>query len=287
MSARIVLAAGGTGGHVFPAQALARELKGRGRSLVLMTDRRGTGYGDALDGLETVAVRAATPIGKHGLARLGALLDTVIGTFQARAALTRLRPAAVVGFGGYPALPTLLAAVRAGVPTLIHEQNAVLGRVNRLLAPLVGAIALSVGETLGLRARDWGKTRVVGNPVREAVVRLRAVPYEPPTEGGPVRLLVFGGSQGAAVLARLVPAAMGLLPAALRSRFAIVQQCRAEDRAATAARYRECGTAAELAPFFADLPERMAAAHLVIARAGASTVSELAVIGRPAVLVPL
>lgn len=286
MSAGIVLAAGGTGGHLFPAQALAQALRGRGHRLTLVTDGRGGGYGEMFDGIDVEVVAAATLTGRGLPGRVSALFDIARGVGQARRLLKRLRAAVVVGFGGYPALPTMLAAISLRLPTLIHEQNAVLGRVNRLLAPLVTAIAASFARTSGIPPRHRGKVTVTGNPVRAEVKRIGEQDYVPPETGGAIRLLVFGGSQGASVLSDVVPAAILGLDDDLAERIALTQQCRPDDCERVAMLYRSAGIAAEVASFFDDLPDRLASAHLVIARAGAGTVSELAVAGRPAILVP-
>ncbi len=286
MSAAVVLAAGGTGGHLFPAQALARTLRDRGHRLTLVTDARGGGYGDMFDDIDVEVVAAATPSGRGPLGRVAALRDIARGVGQARRLLKRLRAAVVVGFGGYPALPTMLAAISLRLPTLIHEQNAVLGRVNRLLAPFVTAIAASFARTAGVRPRHRGKVTVTGNPVRPEIGRIAERDYAPPGPGEAIRLLVFGGSQGASVLSEVVPAAILALDQDLTTRIGLTQQCRPDDCARVAALYRAAGIEATVEAFFDDLPDRLAAAHLVIARAGAGTVSELAVAGRPAILVP-
>lgn len=288
MSARtIVLAAGGTGGHMFPADALARELQDRGHRLVLATDKRGAGQGQTLASLETHVVRAGTVAGAGVGRKVGGLMNVVAGVFQARALLPRLQPHAVVGFGGYPSLPTMLAAARLGTPAAIHEQNAVLGRVNRLLVSKVAAVALSFSDTERLDADARARRVVTGNPVRPEVVGYRDQAYRGPDATSPVRLLVFGGSQGARIFGQVVPVALAKLDSDLKARLHVVQQCRPEDLETVRAAYAEIGIEAELAPFFGDLPQRMAAAHLTIARAGASTVFELAAMGRPALLVPL
>ncbi len=286
MSAGIVLAAGGTGGHLFPAQALAQALRGRGHRLTLVTDARGGGYGEMFDGIDIEIVAAATLTGRSLLGRVSALFDIARGVTQARRLLKRLRAAVVVGFGGYPALPTMLAAISLRLPTLIHEQNAVLGRVNRLLAPFVTAIAASFARTSGIPPRHHGKVTVTGNPVRAEVKRIGEQDYAPPEADGAIRLLVFGGSQGASVLSDVVPAAILGLDDDLAERISLTQQCRPDDCERVATLYRSAGIAAEVGAFFDDLPDRLANAHLVIARAGAGTVSELAVAGRPAILVP-
>lgn len=281
----IVLSAGGTGGHLFPAQALATELMRRGRSIVLMTDARGRNYGDAFPGARVETVPSASPSNTNLLGKLFAPLQILAGVFVGWRKLLRLKPAAVVGFGGYPSLPVMLAASLAGLPTLIHEQNAVLGRVNRLLANRVRAVAASF-PLVRFTPADRGRIRETGNPVRPQAVALARAPYEMPSADGPIRLLVFGGSQGARALSELVPAAIAMLPENMRSRIEVVQQARPEDVDSVRAAYAAAGVGAEVASFFADLPHQMARAHLVICRSGASTVSELAVIGRPAILIP-
>ena len=282
----IVLAAGGTGGHVFPAQSLAGELLARGRSLAFVTDRRGAGYGGALSRIVRYQIRAGTVSGRSLGGKIVGLADIALGFWQARRLLGRCKPAVVIGFGGYPSLPTVLAATRAGIATLIHEQNAVLGRVNRLLAPRVALIATSYPETERLRPQDRTKVTVTGSPVRAEIRKLRELPYTAPAEDGPIELVVIGGSQGAAILSQVVPAALAALPQALRRRMRVSQQCRADDIERVRVLYGAAAIEVELSAFFHDLPSRLGHAQLVIARAGASTVSELAVAGRPAILVP-
>lgn len=286
MSAPIVLATGGTGGHLFPAQALAGELVARGRRLVLVTDRRAGAYGGALGQLETHYVHAGTPRGRRLDRRLLGLTQIALGLIEARALLRRLRPGAVVGFGGYPSMPTMLAATTMGLPTLIHEQNAVLGWANRILAPRVAAIATSFAETARIEASALPKVVQTGNPIRAAVAALCATSYAPPDAGGPIRLLVLGGSQGARIFSTVVPQSLAALPEDLRRRISVTQQCRAEDIERSWQGFAASGIEAEVSTFFEDLAARLSAAHLVIARAGASTVAELAASGRPAILVP-
>ena len=277
-----MVAAGGTGGHLFPAEALARALAERGWRIVLATDARGAQFADQFPAEERLALEAATfklsdPVGVvRGLLRIEA------GVRQARSAFQRLNPAVVVGFGGYPSLPALLAAKGLHLPRLIHEQNAVLGRVNRFLSPRVQAVACAFPTLEKAPARL--KPVVVGNPVRPEIRALYGEPYTPP--GDTIRVLVTGGSQGARILSEVVPAAICRLPEALRLRLRIEQQAR-PDAIETARRtYLQCGVEAEVAPFFRDMAGRLARAALVIGRAGASTVCELACAGRPAVLVP-
>lgn len=281
----IVLSAGGTGGHLFPAQALAAELMRRGRRIVLMTDARGRNYESAFPGACIATVPSASPSNTNAAGRVLAPLQILAGVFVGFCKLTWLKPAAVIGFGGYPSLPVMLAASLAGLPTVIHEQNAVLGRVNRLLANRVRAIAASF-PFAKFAPKNAQRIRYTGNPVRPGAAALGRSPYEGPAENGPIRLLVFGGSQGARALSERVPVALALLPEDTRSRLEVVQQGRSEDVDSVRRAYAGAGIRAEVESFFGDLPQRMAAAHLVISRSGASTVSELAVIGRPAILIP-
>ena len=283
----ILLAAGGTGGHVFPAEALAAELEARGRRLVLMTDRRGAAFGDVLGRIERHAVTARSPRVRGPVARVIAVLGLACAVVQAVRVLRRIRPAAAVGFGGYPSVPPLVASGRLGIPSVLHEQNAVLGRANRMLARRASAIATSFPETERVPRNRAGLVTCVGNPVRAAIAALRGVRYDPPVSDGPFRLLVTGGSQGARVFAEVVPEAIAALPQARRRRIEVSQQCRPEDLAGVERRYADAGVQARLASFFDDMPARLGEAHLVICRAGASTIAELAVAGRAAILVPL
>jgi UDP-N-acetylglucosamine--N-acetylmuramyl-(pentapeptide) pyrophosphoryl-undecaprenol N-acetylglucosamine transferase len=283
----VLLAAGGTGGHLFPAEALAHALGRRGVAVDLATDERAERYGSRFPArqIHVVAsetVRSRNPI---SLARTGLLLG--FGAIQAFRLLGRIRPSAVIGFGGYPTLPPVLAAALRRIPTLIHEQNAVMGRANRLLASRVSAIATSFPGVLDREPALAAKATRTGNPVRPAVIAVAAAPYAAPDITGPLRLVVFGGSQGARIMADIVPGAIEALEPQLRGRLAIVQQAREEDIARVTETYAKANVTAEVAPFFADLPARIAASHLVVSRSGASTVAELAAIGRPAILVPL
>jgi UDP-N-acetylglucosamine--N-acetylmuramyl-(pentapeptide) pyrophosphoryl-undecaprenol N-acetylglucosamine transferase len=280
-----VLAAGGTGGHRFPAEALAAELIARGRAVHLLSDARAEAFAGALAGLDVHRVRAGRP-GGGPIRSAGALAELATGAVQAGRLLRRLSPAGVIGFGGYPSVPTMLAAACLGLPTVIHEQNAVLGRANRLLASRMGYIATGFPSIDGLRPTLRARTICTGNPVRPAVLAAGEVAYRPPSAGGEVELLVLGGSQGARIFSEILPPALAALPAPLRTALRVSQQARAEDLAATARRYAETGIAAELDSFFVDVPRRLRRAHLVICRAGASTVAELAAVGRPALLVP-
>ncbi|MBV8565685.1 MAG: undecaprenyldiphospho-muramoylpentapeptide beta-N-acetylglucosaminyltransferase [Methylobacteriaceae bacterium] len=282
----ILLAAGGTGGHLFPAEALARALAGRGQAVELATDRRALDYGTAFPAEAVHALQAATPFSGSVAAKAAALAKLGLGTLAARSLIRRLAPLCVVGFGGYPSVPPVLAAVLARVPTVIHEQNAVMGRANRFLAPRVTAIATGFPKIGGIADRLRAKATHTGNPVRPAVIEAAGVSY-PGFDDGRLRVLVTGGSQGARIMSDIVPAAVATMAPLVRQRLAIVQQARPEDVERVRGAYTSLGVAAEVAPFFKDLPTRVAAAHLVVARAGASTVAELAVIGRPAILVPL
>ncbi|HEX6959551.1 MAG TPA: undecaprenyldiphospho-muramoylpentapeptide beta-N-acetylglucosaminyltransferase [Ferrovibrio sp.] len=278
----ILLAAGGTGGHVFPAEALAGELLRRGHRVGLVTDNRGKGFGQNLPELPLYRIPSGTPSGRSVAGKLLSIVEIVRGVVAAWALLSLTKPAAVVGFGGYPALPLLLAARLKRVPILIHEQNAVLGRVNRLVARRVDRIATSFPVTRFLPKAT--PVTVTGNPVRPAILAAADVPYNMPEQA--IRILVMGGSQGARVLSDVVPAALAALPAELKKRLKVQQQCRPEDLERVRAAYAEAGIAAETATFFSDVAERLAAAHLVVSRSGASSTAEIAVIGRPALLVP-
>jgi UDP-N-acetylglucosamine--N-acetylmuramyl-(pentapeptide) pyrophosphoryl-undecaprenol N-acetylglucosamine transferase len=281
----VLLAAGGTGGHLFPAEALAVALAKRGAIVGLATDARAAHFkfpARAVHLIPSATVRGKNPF---SLARTAATL--ALGTVKAFSLIGRIRPAAVVGFGGYPTVPPLFAASLRGVPTVLHEQNGVMGRANRLLAPRVTTIATSFRQLGNLDARLQSKINFTGNPVRAQVIEAAASAYAAPAAGAPLRLVVFGGSQGAHVMATIVPAAIERLTSDLRARLRIVQQARTEDIESVRAAYATLGVAAECAPFFPDLPRRVAEAHLVVARSGASTVAELAAIGRPAILVPL
>lgn len=283
----VVLAAGGTGGHLFPAFALAQELGRRGFAVDLVTDMRGDRYGTGFPARQIYQVPSATLGSKSPVAMVKTGLTLARGIMAARRLLKSLRPAVVVGFGGYPTFPPLLAARQLGIPTALHEQNAVLGRANRMLAKRVDRIATSFERVKFLDGALAAKARFTGNPVRDVVIAAAGRPYHAPEPGGPLSLVVFGGSQGARYFSDTVPPALAALPAELRSRLSVVQQAREEDMDRVTAAYRAAAITADVAPFFKDLPERIAASHLVIARAGASSVAELTVIGRPSILVPL
>jgi UDP-N-acetylglucosamine--N-acetylmuramyl-(pentapeptide) pyrophosphoryl-undecaprenol N-acetylglucosamine transferase len=286
VSRHYVLAAGGTGGHLTPAFALANELERRGHHVALITDARGAEIPGKPDFLPAHVLPAGR-FGKNPLRWLTAILAVLEGRAMARRLYESFEPSAIVGFGGYPALPALLAARSAGVPTVIHEQNAVFGRVNRLLAGRVDAIATAYEDVARLKPKHAGKVHLVGNPVRPEVLALRDEPFPAFTGEGLLRVLVTGGSQGARVLSEIVPDGLAMLPPALRSRLQVTQQCRAEDLDAVRQRYANHGIPAELGTYFEDIEARLADAHLFIGRAGASTIAELTAVGRPAILVPL
>lgn len=288
MSSRlVVLAAGGTGGHLFPAQALAEALVRRGYAIHLMTDERVRDYGRAFPALETHLVPAATisPGKPHLLP--GQALRLYKGYQTARGILDRLKPVAVAGFGGYPSFPPVIAASRLRIPSCVHDQNAVMGRANRVLSRFADAVASSFPELGRLPEASKAKLRYTGNPVRAIVLEKQGAPYHSPAADEPFTLLVFGGSQGARFFADFMPEVIKRLPRAVRRHLKIVQQCRPEDIERVKAAYAGLDIAFELASFFADMPQRFADAQLIVCRSGASTIAELGVIGRPAVMVPL
>ncbi|MDX1974178.1 MAG: undecaprenyldiphospho-muramoylpentapeptide beta-N-acetylglucosaminyltransferase [Rickettsiales bacterium] len=284
----IVLAAGGTGGHIFPAEALAESLLRLNERVVLVTDKRFAHFeSGALSTIEKRTIRAGTTLRGGLIKKISGALFILVGIAQAWNVLRRLKPKAVVGFGGYPSFPTVYAATILGIPTIIHEQNSVLGRANRMLAARVNIIATSFEQTQMISSSNLQKVALTGNPVRASIKALRDVPYPTVMPDGKLHILVTGGSQGASIFSQIVPAAINMLPPTLRARVRVDQQCRASELAETRAAYAKMSVNADLASFFVDVPARLAASHLVIARSGASTVSELTVAGRPAILVPL
>jgi UDP-N-acetylglucosamine--N-acetylmuramyl-(pentapeptide) pyrophosphoryl-undecaprenol N-acetylglucosamine transferase len=283
----IVLAAGGTGGHLFPAQALAEELAGRGYAIHLVTDSRVRDYGSEFPAARVYDVPSATISLRQPWKLPGQAWRLWQGYGISRTILLQLRPRVVVGFGGYPSYPPIAAAARLRLPIVIHESNAVLGRANRALARRATIIASSFPAMASLPPGFAAKVECTGNPVRSQVLKHAGSPYDSPTSEKTFRLLVFGGSQGARFFSELMPPAVAELAGPMRKRLKITQQCRPEDLDAVKSKYDDLGIDHEVAPFFADLPKRMAAAHLVICRSGASTVAELATIGRPAIMVPL
>lgn len=281
-----VLAAGGTGGHLIPAFALATELHQRGHHVALITDERGANIPGKPDFL-TAHVLPAGRFGKNPLGWPAGIRAVLEGRAMALRLFDHFQPSAIVGFGGYPALPALLAATAVKLPSIVHEQNAVLGRVNRLLAGRVNAIATSYEKVDRLNPKHAHKVHLVGNPVRAEVLALREQDFPAFTEESLLRILVTGGSQGASILSQVVPDGLAMLPPALRQRLQVTQQCRAEDLEAVRRRYAEHDIPAELGTYFEDMHERLADAHLFIGRAGASTIAELTAVGRPAILIPL
>ena len=282
----IILAAGGTGGHIFPAQALAEELSERGQPVYLVTDKRFSGYVTDIPVKEVLFIKAGR-LGGGVFGKVKGLCLAAIGVLQAARHLRKVKPGAVVGFGGYPSFPTMVAAIMLGIPTIIHEQNAVLGRANRKLMRRVDVIATSFKKTHMIDDSCRAKAIYTGNPVRAAIRALAHLPYRDVSDTGMIHLLVIGGSQGAAIFSQIIPSAIASLPQALRKRIRIDQQCRAGDLDVTQEAYNQLGVSANLAPFFADIPALLATAHLVITRAGASSLTEIAVAGRPSILVPL
>jgi UDP-N-acetylglucosamine--N-acetylmuramyl-(pentapeptide) pyrophosphoryl-undecaprenol N-acetylglucosamine transferase len=281
----VLLAAGGTGGHLFPAEALAVALAKRGVIVDLATDHRAAHY--KFPARDVHLIPSATVRGRNPVALAKTGITLALGMAKAWSLIGRIKPAAVVGFGGYPTVPPLLAASLRSVPTVLHEQNGVMGRANRALASRVTAIATSFPKLTRADPALASKISFTGNPVRPMVIEAARVPYAAPAGAEKIRLLVFGGSQGARVMSEIVPKAVERIPAALAARLSVVQQARAEDIAEVQGTYAQLGVAAEVAAFFSDLPARMANAHLIIGRSGASTVAELSAIGRPSILVPL
>lgn len=282
----VLLMAGGTGGHLFPAMALAQELQRRGHDIHLVTDHRATNYGQNFPARATHIVPSATPSVRNPVKFITAGATLTWGIAVAWGKLRGLGADVAVAFGGYPVFPPFLAAKALGIPGILHEQNAVMGRANRALASRANRIALSFANT---KFADpfAAKSVLTGNPVRDRVRALALTPYPEITKDGPLRIVVTGGSQGARVFADLMPSAIAEMPEPLRHRLRISQQCRAEDLDRVTEAYRQSKVNVELQPFFTDLPERIANSHLVICRAGASTIAELTVLGRPAILVPL
>ena len=280
-----VLAAGGTGGHMIPAHALAAELRSRGHGVLLITDERGARYPGLFEGVP-VHILPAGRLGGGPIGWLKAAGSVVKGRGEAKRLYRDHKPDAVVGFGGYPAFPSLLAASSRRIPTVLHEQNAVMGRVNRLLAGDAEAIGTAYGQIDRLKPRFKNKAVLVGNPVREEIARLGELPFPAFDEFAPLKILITGGSQGATVLSQVVPAGLGLLEPSLRRRLQVVQQCRPDDIEKVRTQYSDLGIPAELTTYIEDMAEKLADAHLIIGRAGASTIAELTAAGRPAILIP-
>lgn len=283
---QIILASGGTGGHIFPARALAEELTSRGFTVTLITDMRGEKYEELFPGVRIMQVKSGSPSVRGLTAKIKAVGSLLIGFLQSRRILRRLKPAAVVSFGGYPSMPPAAAAASLKIPLLLHEQNAVLGRVNKLLAGHARYIATSFDNTESPDEEIASKMIHTGNPVRRVILALFGKGYRAPEAGEPINLLILGGSQGATVLSEVVPAALAALPEDLKARLHVTQQCRAEDIEAVRAVYQNSAIDATLARFFDDVAVLLDTCHLAITRSGASTLSELSVAGRPSLLVP-
>ncbi len=283
----IILAAGGTGGHVVPAYALAKSLNRRGYEISLITDSRGVRYPGLFEEMPKHVIPTAQLVLKRPLSWWRGYKMLLEGRSAAQRLLERYAPAGVIGFGGYPSLPAMWAASRLQLPCAIHEQNSVLGRTNRWLAKRMDAVALSFPDTGKLPEKLKNDPCIIGNPVREDILALRDAPYPVLEEDGILRVLVVGGSQGARVLSDVVPSAMSMLPVHLKRRLQVTQQCRADDIAFVRAAYSSEGIAADLTTYIEDMASELRFAHLIIARAGASTISELTTIGRPAIFVPL
>jgi UDP-N-acetylglucosamine--N-acetylmuramyl-(pentapeptide) pyrophosphoryl-undecaprenol N-acetylglucosamine transferase len=283
---KFMVVAGGTGGHLFPAQALANELIKRGHTVHLVTDKRANNFADDFPAEKVHVVPSATPKLRNPLQTAEACLTILQGIAKSGRIFKKEQPDAVIGFGGYPTFPPLIAASLRGIPSILHEQNAVLGRANRATARFADKIALSFPETK-YADKYQNKCQLTGNPIREMVLKVADTPYPALDDEGPINLLVTGGSQGAQIFSDILPGAMMNMPDQLRNRIRLVQQCREDDLKRATSVYAESRLNVELAPFFKDLPRRIANAHLVICRAGASTIAEIAAIGRPAIYVPL
>jgi UDP-N-acetylglucosamine--N-acetylmuramyl-(pentapeptide) pyrophosphoryl-undecaprenol N-acetylglucosamine transferase len=252
---------------------------------VLITDDRYKNYSGSLKQFDAHTIRTGTFAGGI-FKRIKSVCNIFIGFYQSWQLLRQLKPEVVVGFGGYPSFPTMFVALKMGIKTVIHEQNSLLGHTNQVLSSKVDAMVTSFPEVIGLKKENQNKVKLLGNPVRPSITSLREMPYPDLHENGTLKILVLGGSQGASVFSRIVPEAMAMLPAALRSKIRIDQQCRADDLEETRAAYAKIGVSADLASFFMDVPLRLASTHLVITRSGASTLSEVTVAGRPAIMVP-
>ncbi|MEG9861465.1 MAG: undecaprenyldiphospho-muramoylpentapeptide beta-N-acetylglucosaminyltransferase [Parvularculales bacterium] len=284
----VAIATGGTGGHLFPGLALAEELGRRGYGVVLMTDERmATIAHSSFEVGDIYVLPSATFSGRRNIMLLVAFCNILRGVWRSWKIIRQLRPAVVVGFGGYPSLPPLVAAWLRRVPFCLHEQNAVMGRVNRFMAFGASGVAAGFSEPIGFKAAIRKRLTITGNPVRSVVQKYASSPYQVSQGSDPFRLLVVGGSQGARLLDDVMPCACANLPLALKARMRITQQCRPENTLRVRNAYKEAGISAIVEDFYNDLPKRMMESHLIIARAGASCVSELAVIGRPSVLTPL
>lgn len=285
-TSHIVLAAGGTGGHMFPALALSEELLERGHKVTLITDKRGLKYRKLFKGVKIYEVNGATFAGKGIFGKIASIPKIIGSIFEAKSLLKMLKPGTVIGFGGYPSFPTIRAALSLKIPTCLHEQNAVLGKVNRMMAKSVDAVALSFENTKKANWEKYNFVAVTGNPVRKEVVEIGDLYYPTLGDDRIFRILVIGGSQGAKIFSEVVPQAISTLPRASQRRLQVTQQCREEDIEAVRELYADTKIAVELTTFINDLPNCMRWSHLIIGRAGASTIAELTAAGRPAILVP-
>ncbi len=281
----VILSAGGTGGHMTPARALGHDLLSRGFDVEVITDYRGEKFANLFDGMPIHVIKAGT-FGRGVAGKVLGMFNLGMGYMQASRIIGTLKPAVVVGFGGYPSVPGVLAAQRHKIPTIIHEQNAVIGRANAILAPKAERIAISLPEVIGLHSNDKRRAIVTGNPVRPDIAALYTRPYPTPQPDGELSILIMGGSLGASVFSRVVPQALTQLEGAYKSRLRIVQQCRADDLDMVRQTYKDADIKAELQTFFTDIPQRLEQAHLIIGRSGASTVAELTTAGRPGIFVP-
>jgi UDP-N-acetylglucosamine--N-acetylmuramyl-(pentapeptide) pyrophosphoryl-undecaprenol N-acetylglucosamine transferase len=280
----ILLSAGGTGGHMFPADALAQDLLSRGFRVALATDTRGSKY-EILNKDSTHILNSAA-LNSGILSKVKSAMSMGVGYLQARKLIDKLSPSTVVGFGGYPSVPAVYAAQKKNIPTIIHEQNAILGKANAFLAPKADRIALSMNDTSSLGESDVVRAIVTGNPVRADIAELYNKPYPAIEQDGPLRIFIMGGSLGASILSEVLPMALAGLPNAQRKRLDIVQQCRKEDIDSVRSVYASAGINAHLETFFDNVPEQLEHAHLIISRSGASTVAEVTAAGRPAIFVP-
>ena len=282
----VVLSAGGTAGHVFPATALLKELETRGLEVKIITDSRGRKWADILNISTNFQIQASGFFGKGVFSKVVGLLKTLFGMFQTIFIIWRLKPALVVGFGGYASIPAILVASFRSIPTVIHEQNSVLGRANRFVAKRVDKIATSYQNVRFLEKTIENKVVFTGMPVRSLVEELRSTEYPVILDSSSLKILIFGGSQGANIFSRVLPQSLDRLDVRLRSRIEVIHQCRVEDTDTLVSNYRELGIKFEVSEFFSDLPEKIAQSNLVITRAGSSTLAEITIIGRPAVIVP-
>ncbi len=281
----IILSTGGTGGHMSPARALGVDLLSRGYRVEVITDQRGMKYASMFEGMKMHPVKAGT-LGAGVLGKVKGISNLGIGVVQAATLVKSMNPSVVIGFGGYPSFPAVYAAQRQKIKTVIHEQNAILGRANALLASKAERIALSLPTVSGLDETDKIRTVMTGNPVRPEIADLYTRPYPNLEDDGDFRIFIMGGSQAASVFNHVVPEALSQLPSDYRARLHIVQQCREENLEATRKAYEQSNIKADLMPFIEDVASELDQAHLVIARSGAATVAEVATAGRPAIFVP-